>query len=168
MPRVVEPWDLTWEEFVRYRVPSPMGDRSRDPGRVPALRAEGGTLYDYRRDPYAVREWLGRGYAPSYDESHQHARVTANTPLAIYRATDAESVIWPGAYVTVSKAYAQDHGLRNMGARRFRILRGVAYPDELVAVNPMEFWYAPRDLHGWWRAMQSGRKQVRRTPRRSR
>lgn len=167
MPRVVEPWDLTWEEFVRYRVPSPMGDRSRSPGQVPTLRSESGSLYDYRRDPYAVRDWLGHGYDPRYDESRQLRAVIANAPLTIYRATDAERVIWPGAYVTLSKSYAYDHGIRNMGARRFHILRGTAHADELVAVNPQEFWYAPRDLYGWWQGMQS-RRQRRRAPQRTR
>jgi hypothetical protein len=156
---------MTYEQFRDYRVPSPMGDHSRSPGDVEELRGEGGLLSDYTGDRYTLNDFLDKGSTtPQYDMSHLAGAVLAGMPLRIYRSTDAEDVIWPGAYVTLSRAYAADHGERTVRAgseRKYHVLSAVARPDELVAMNPNEFFYAPRDLRAWYdqqvaKAIRSG------------
>lgn len=36
-----------------------------------------------------------------------------------------------------------------MGGAKYRLLTASARPDELVAMNPNEFFYVPRDLRAW-------------------
>jgi hypothetical protein len=158
-----EPWELTFEEFSRYRVPSPCGDRSRSPADVEKLRAEGGMLSDYR-DGWTLRNFLGGDFSDDlgWNSAHLASAVLAGERLPIFRATDAERTIFPGAYVTLSRGYARDHG-RNILRGRFRVLVGQAYPDELVAMNPQEFFFVPRDLAAWHRE-EVGRAIRRRLP----
>lgn len=150
--RARAPWQMTYDEFIHFVPPTGGGDSSRAPGDVAELRSEGGLLSDYTGDRYALNDFLGRGYDPRYDMSHLAGKVIANAPLKVYRATTrgSESEIWPGAYVTLSHQYAVDHGEGNLGGKKYDILTRTVRPDELVAMNPNEFFYVPRvDLRTW-------------------
>jgi hypothetical protein len=156
---------MTYEQFRAYSVPSPMGDHSRSPGDVERLRADMGTLADYSGDRFALNDWLGKGYNPAHDMSHLAGAVQAGQALQVYRSTgkSSEGVIWPGAYVTLSRAYANDHGERTVGAdgSKWHVLTATVHPDELVPMNPNEFFYVPRDLRVWYdqqvaKAIRSG------------
>jgi len=148
---------MTLAELLAYRVPTELTDGSRQPARAEAMRdeanrGEGGMLSDYY-DPWLIDEWLGvhsveRRYRPSPDLL---ARVRAAQPIQIWRATDRERTIFPGAYVTTSQAYAADHG-RNILRGPHHVLGATVYPDELYAVNPLEFWFVPRDITAWHRS----------------
>lgn len=141
------PWLLTHDELLAVRLPSKRGDRSGDPSTVARLREDGSTLADYRED--FVPEWLGVGSLPSYATPGLRGAIREGAPLAIYRATDAEEVIWPGAYVTLSRRYAEEHARAHLHGPGIRILTAAATADDLIPVNPQEFWFAPRDLHAW-------------------
>ena len=145
------PWQMTYDQFRNYSVPGLYGDHSRSPADVEELRNEGGMLSDYTGDRYALYDFLGRGYDPRYDMSHLAGAVARGEPIKMYRSSIAgtEDMIWPGAYVTPSRAYAVDHGIGNLGGARYVVRSVMAHPDELVAMNPNEFFYVPRDLHAW-------------------
>lgn len=143
------PWDLTFAEFLAYRVPTPLTDGSRSPRDVETIRTETSTLADYR--PSYLPAWLGAGGNPAYDMSALAAAVLAGDPLTVYRATRGDTVIWPGAYVTLSPRYAETHAAAHLGGDAV-VLTTTARPDELAAINPNEFLYVPRDLLGWHRA----------------
>lgn len=156
----VPPWLLTFEEFLAYRVPSPIGDSSRNPGSVDELRAEGGTLQDYSANRDAMLSWLGAYLrVPGWSSAVLLPAVLRGEALTVWRSTRDEREIWPGAYVTLARDYARDHrsnALRGEG----HLLHAEARPDELVCVNPQEFWYAPRSLREWHRTQV--RKAIRR------
>lgn len=144
------PWALTRAELAAWSPPTARGDRSRDAATLtPEARARGewSALADYARSDGALREYLGPALAPALAPA-----VRAGAPLAMYRSTDAEDVIWPGAYVALDRAYAERHGRQELRQAPWWVLRGEAGPDELCPVGAGEFWFAPRDLGAWHRA----------------
>lgn len=147
-PKVKEPWEMTKVEVEIFAPPSRMGDKSRRPADTAILREEMGTLLDYADDSNAVRGWLGKGGNSATDVSKFTPLVTRNKPLRVYRATDVEDAIYPGAYVTPSRAYAEGHGA-NVIKGPHKILEAEARPDELVPISPNEFFYAPHDVGAW-------------------
>ena len=151
IPTNPQPWQMTYDQFQHYQVPGLTGDSSRSPADIEGLRGEGGLLSDYVGDRYALNDWLGKGYDSRYDVSYLADAVRRGEPIKVYRASIAgdEHLIWPGAYVTPSRAYAVDHGEGNLGGARYVIRSVMAHPDELVAMNPNEFFYVPHDLHAW-------------------
>jgi hypothetical protein len=149
-----EPWEMTASEFKDYQIPTDVSDHSRNPGDLDEYRESGNLLSDYVGDAYSLNEWLGKDNGnPKFDESRRLGdQVKRGLPLTIYRTTDAEGEIFPGAYVSLSKPYAQSHGESTMGkdtqyGGKFHMLQAKVYPDELYCVNAQEFFYVPRDLN---------------------
>ena len=133
---------MTYEEMMSLEPMSALGDRSRTPGEVAAIRDGASSLADY--DARSVLEWVGGDLAVA-------ARVAAGEPLTVYRATGAdEGLIWPGAYVTTSREYAEQHGRTHLGD--FKILKASAAASDLFpASGQREFFFAPADLRAWHR-----------------
>jgi len=111
------------------------GDFSRTPQDIIDMFNDGelDTVSNY--DHRTQQDWLG--YGTKYYVPAKRGKVT------IYRATQGET-IRPGDYVTNSKKYAEMHLdsiLRGEGL--ILMIKNIGL-DELVVVNPNEFWYAPK------------------------
>jgi hypothetical protein len=158
-----KPWEMSLEELHSFSAPTEMQDGSSDPSEAEEMKDEMGTLHDYRHDAHSVKEWLGGwGGNRSHDMSHLGHHVRNNTSFPVYRSTDREDHVYPGAYVTPSHKYADDHGVRNISGDHLfaptphKVISTVAHPDELVAVNANEFKYAPRGgIEAWHRGVVS-------------
>ena len=139
-------WMVTRDEFRDHHIPSDgPHDGSRHPADIAQLRADMPTLHGYRDSDDAVKDWLGKGHNTRYDMSHLAPKVKRNEKIHVYRATDREDEIFPGAYVTPSRHYAEDHAV-NTSMKNPRIISREAYPHQLLPVNPNEFFYAPADI----------------------
>jgi len=118
----------------------PEGDRSLYPHEVKQAKEEMGTLASYT-DDWSFREWLGQ--TTRYWDPNTYRLAKSGQPIKIYRAVPLEvTEIHPGAYVTQSRAYAQMH-LESVLRGQGHILEGQARADELIPINPNEFYYAP-------------------------
>lgn len=153
-----QPWQMTKAELQGFEVPS-VGDRSASPGTIARMREEMGTLLDYAGDDWMIKDWLGAHTLElGWDVSYLAEAVKRNEPIIVYRATDTEDAIFPGAYVTPSKQYAIDHGERHISAEHlwdakpYKLLELEVRPDELIAMNQLEFHYAPGDIFVWHEA----------------
>ena len=154
-----DPWEMTKEELLKFRPPSPLADSSLP---VEALSLEGGfpRLSEYT-DEYSIKAWLGYGtrfYTPS-----AYIRVKQGKPIKVYRATDKENYIFPGAYVSQSRKYAEEHGEAHLKGK-YKILETEAYPNELIPVNPNEFYYAPDPIRWHKKIIEQALKEGKPVP----
>jgi len=136
--RMKEPWEMTKEELLNFQPPSPLGDSSLS---VKALlsKEQLPRLSEYT-DDLSIKEWLG--YGTRFYTPEAYVKVKLGKPIKVYRAANRENYIFPGAYVTQSKKYAEEHGETALRGK-YKILETEAYPHELIPVNPNEFYYAP-------------------------
>lgn len=146
------PWEMTYDELLDFVPPTALTDGSKSVRHSAAMREGSSTLADYT-DPQTVREWLG-------GDTTLAQRALRGESIPIFRATgaEAETGIFPGAYVTPSREYALQHARSNLlpGGSGARILEGTARPEDLIAINPNEFVLAPRDLRQWHAELVAG------------
>lgn len=144
----------TAKEFIRA-LSTPygeIGDRSRTPVDIINMVRLGelDTISNYNIE--TQKDWLGR-----YTEYETPIPKTGK--LTIYRATEGDK-IRPGDYVTQSKEYAKLHLDAVLRGEGKVIKLGNVGLDELVVVNPNEFWYASKelqqikDLKSFWKIAQ--------------
>lgn len=157
----IEPWQMTADEFNNFAPPT-SGDSSESIRSSQERRKEGGSLADY--DDETLHHWLGKGIwdniVPRSHRDQLVAAIRGGRKIPIWRATQTERSIFPGAYVTPSKEYAQLHGegpLNNV----FRMLRSKVSASDLFPINELELKYAPEigDYHinSIREAMKNGR-----------
>ena len=123
------------------------------------------TLYDvaHYQDQWRFQEILGRGIDRDWPANREIPvgprakniaeliqRIKSNQDIRVYRISDIGAIL-PGAYVTESLSYAQNHGRTNI-RRSFNMYSMTVKPSELmVRGDPHEFIYLPNRQDGYKR-----------------
>jgi hypothetical protein len=143
---------MTKEELYKWDFPVPQGGSSKTPKTVLNWKPdEYETLADLAKqeDEWALNEVLGKGWKDTPQTGYLKPAIKRGDKITIYRAADTGDII-PGAYVSESLKYVQEHGERHIPGGKFKIYQRDVYPDELMSYNdPHEFIYIPKDVEGY-------------------
>lgn len=134
------PWKLTVGELAAHVAEGRLMDGSQSWADVQAARADGMVLVDQDR---RMVEFL------CDDDPALIAKVLAGQSFTVYRATNAEIGIFPGAYVTPHRDYAEKHLDHALGGAGHVIAQIVTSADLVVGHSANEFHFAPRNLAAW-------------------
>lgn len=165
----------TKDELKKMSIPLPEGgssiqphialkwreDKTRDPGSWESLHEV--SNYD---DQFRIKEILGKGWEHSWKPSlHLLDKIKKDSPISVYRATPSDrTLILPGAYVTESRQYAQQHGLAQFGkdGKDFSVQKIEVKPSELMVYgDPHEMIYIPESLNKAHERMVDASKGLR-------
>lgn len=134
------PWKLTVGELAAHAAEGRLMDGSQTWADVEAARADGMGLADQDR---RMVEFL------CDDDPALVAEVLAGESFTVYRATNAEIGIFPGAYVTPHRDYAEKHLRHALGEAGHVIAETVTSADLVIGHSANEFYFAPRNLAAW-------------------
>jgi hypothetical protein len=134
------PWKLTVGELAAHAAEGRLMDGSQSWADVEEARADGMGLADQDRH---IVEFL------CDDDPALVAKVLAGQSFTVYRATNAEIGIFPGAYVTPHLDYAENHLHRALNGAGHVIAETVTSADLVIGHSANEFYFAPRHLAGW-------------------
>ena len=115
---------------------------------VSAQRSMHPHLGAFAGDLESLKKLLGKGDDTRYDVSQMAPKVARDEKVAIYKMSNGESEITPGATVHLARQGAVDDGVRNGNAQRALLSRDV-YPHDLLAhasSSASGYLYAPRDM----------------------
>jgi hypothetical protein len=134
------PWKLTVGELAAHVAEGRLMDGSQSWADVEEARADGMGLADQDR---RMVEFL------CDDDPALVAKVLAGQSFTVYRATNAEIGIFPGAYVTPHVDYAENHLHRALNGAGHVIAETVTSADLVIGHSANEFYFAPRNLAAW-------------------
>jgi hypothetical protein len=134
------PWKLTVGELAAHAAEGRLMDGSQSWADVEEARADGMGLADQDRH---IVEFL------CDDDPALVAKVLAGQSFTVYRATNAEIGIFPGAYVTPHVDYAENHLHRALNGAGHVVAETVTSADLVIGHSANEFYFAPRHLAGW-------------------
>lgn len=146
-----QPWEMTREELKNWDFKTPVGGASKSPKTVFSWdREDIETLADIAKyDEWRLDEALGAHITSKIPKTLKlKPAIKKGKPIKIYRAAQREQGIIPGAYVSESKPYVQEHGEAILGEKEDWIIHeDTVYPDELMTYgDPHEFLYIPRNI----------------------